>query len=172
MYVQWFILVTCVLLAGYILLMTQQLKVLKQFGHVNFDGNRSAEWKRFFHLSLFGWSMGTCMGTWKLLNLLGLPFSPQGAGLNPWWVSLTLCLVFTNMLVLWGLCKPVYVPERPEKAVFTSEEMVWKTSRPVEVPGNFEKAVYTTFEILWSQYKPLEVRERCDITVFTAEEVQ
>ena len=25
-------------------------------------------------------------------SLLGLPFSPQGAGITPWWVSLTLCL--------------------------------------------------------------------------------
>ena len=35
--------ITCVPLAGYILLMTPQLEVLKHLGHANFDGNRSAE---------------------------------------------------------------------------------------------------------------------------------
>ena len=36
---------TCVPLAGYILLMTPQLEVLKHLGHANFDDNRSAELK-------------------------------------------------------------------------------------------------------------------------------
>ena len=44
----------CVPLAGYILLMTPQLEVLKHLGHENFDDNRSAELKWFFHLLLFG----------------------------------------------------------------------------------------------------------------------
>ena len=38
----------------YILLMTPQLEVLKHLGLANFDDNRSAELKRFYHLSLFG----------------------------------------------------------------------------------------------------------------------
>ena len=46
--------VTCVPLAGYILLMTPQLEVLKHLGHANSDDNRSAELKQFYHLSLFG----------------------------------------------------------------------------------------------------------------------
>ena len=48
----------CVLLAGYIFLMTPQLEVLKHLGHANFDDNRSAELKRFFHLLLFGMMFG------------------------------------------------------------------------------------------------------------------
>ena len=44
----------CVPLAGYIPLMTPQLEVLKYFGHASFDDNKSAELKRFYHLSLFG----------------------------------------------------------------------------------------------------------------------
>ena len=41
----------CVPLAGYILLMTPQLEVLK---HLGLDDNRSAELKRFYDLLLFG----------------------------------------------------------------------------------------------------------------------
>ena len=36
------------------------------------------------------WKPPNCLSTMQ--SLLGLPFSPQGAGITPWWVSLTLCL--------------------------------------------------------------------------------
>ena len=39
-------------------MMTPQLEVLKHLGHENFDDNRSAELKQFFHLSLFGKMFG------------------------------------------------------------------------------------------------------------------
>ena len=43
------------------------------------------------------WKLPNCLSTMQ--SLLGLPFSPQGAGVTPWWVSLTLCLG-------WWSCKP------------------------------------------------------------------
>ena len=94
-------------LAGYILLMTPQLEVLKHLGHANFDDNRSEGLKRFFHLLLFGMMVGiveislvprlscaeeaTCTHVQTIQILLGLPFSPQRTGTIPWWMSLTLC---------------------------------------------------------------------------------
>ena len=46
------------------------------------------------------WKLPNCLSTENgnpnklciMQSLLGLPFSPQGAGITPWWVSLTLCL--------------------------------------------------------------------------------
>ena len=106
--------------------MTPQLEVLKHLGHANFDENRSAELKQFYHNDKiasilliiavwddvrmkYGFSLDQkkLHGSYQIVyqqkmaiptnaefvgRLLGLVFSPQGAGITPWWVSLTLCL--------------------------------------------------------------------------------
>ena len=52
---------------------------------------------------------------------------------------------------LWGLCKPVYVEERPGQAVLSTEKELWSTCRPVYVQEKIErtdldKAVFTAVE--------------------------
>ena len=72
-------------LAGYLLLITLQLEVLKHLGHENFDDNRSEAiflfiavwdhvWMKYGLNSSATWKLPNCLSTMQ--SLLELPFSP------------------------------------------------------------------------------------------------